>query len=188
MTHAMRIRMTALSAVAGLVAVAAWLSIGAATASGAPARSLDGWPGSRPAASAAEATQMAMMEHGGESRGQLLIVRSRAVREAFVDVGRGGESPGDFILFEETVRGRNGGRVIGRDSVRGELALRTFTIEGTIQIFRKGKIRIASTVFAERDNAYAVTGGTGAYKGVGGELSVFDLAGGDTLLVFDLVR
>ncbi len=43
-------------------------------------------------------------------------------------------------------------------------------------------------MFAERDNAYAVTGGTGAYKGVGGELSVFDLAGGDTLLVFDLVR
>jgi len=65
-----------------------------------------------------------------------------------------------------------------RSSVRGELALRTFTIEGTIQIFRKGKIAIASTVFSERDNAYAVTGGTGAYKGVGGELSAFDWAAG----------
>lgn len=188
MTIAMRSRITAFGAAVGLIAVAVWLGVGTATASGAPVRSLDGWPGSRPAASAAEATQMAMAGHGGESRGQLLIVRTRGVRDAFVDVGQRDESPGDFILFEETVRDRNGGRVIGRDSVRGELALRTFTIEGTIQIFRKGKIRIASTVFGQRDNAYAVTGGTGAYKGVGGELSVFDLAGGDTLLVFDLVR
>jgi len=121
---------------------------------------------------------MATTERGGGSRGQLLIVRTRGVRDAFVNVGQRGESRGDFILFEETVRGRNGGRVIGRDSVRGELGLRTFTIECTIHIFRKGKIAIASTVFSERDNAYAVTGGTGAYKGVGGELSAFDLAAG----------
>ena len=138
-------------------------------------------------ASAAEARQMATTERGGGSRGQLLIVRTRGVRDAFVNVGQRGESPGDFILFEETVCGRNGGRVIGRDSVRGELGLRTFTIEGTIQIFRKGKIAIASTVFSERGQRVRRNRRYRCIQGGWRRTLRLRLGGGDTLLVFDLV-
>ena len=52
----------------------------------------------------------------------------------------------------------------------------------------KGTIRVAGTLFNDRDNVFPVTGGTDTYEGVGGQVTVFDLAGGSTALIFHLRR
>ncbi len=117
-----------------------------------------------------------------------LIVVAEEVRDAFVDVGREGFSPGDFFLFEEKLFDNTRTERIGRDSVRCEAGLRTFTCEATFRINGRGKIRVAGSLFRETDNVVPVTGGTRDFKGVGGSLNVYDLPEGNTVFVFDLVK
>jgi len=182
--------------VAALTVGAAWVGISAASAgnqqaSGGGAQvSADsdrvdyrGWP-SRPVKSAAQA--QALAERAGSGNDTLTVV-TREERSRYVNVGRGGPT-GDFFVFEETVFNARGSRVIGEDTVRCELGIRTFTCEATIKLDGRGKIRIAGASFSRRDNVFPVTGGTNNFKAVGGQLKVFDLSGNKTLLVFELVR
>ena len=166
--------------VAGVVAAGAVVvATGSASAGGGEA----GWPG-RSVASVADA-------EGATAAGRndsTLTVVTREVRGAGVDVGPEGESPGDFFVFEEKVFNRNRSERIGRDAVRCEAGLRTFTCEATIWIAGRGKIRVAGTLFRRNDNTVPVTGGTNDFKGVGGAVTVYDLRGGETVLVFSLVR
>jgi hypothetical protein len=186
--------------VAALAAAAASVGVGAMTATGdaAPAalqRLSNGWP-ERSAASVEEAERLAAADRAAAAgsaetaapAGQTLTLVTREVRGAEIDIPPAGFGPGDFFLFEEDAFDRSGAQRIGRDSGRCELGLRTFTCEATLQVFGKGKIRVASSLFSEGDNVLPVTGGSGAYQGVGGEVSVFDLANGRSVLVFHLVR
>ena len=184
--------------VAALTAGAAWVGISAASAdnqqaSGGGAQvSADsdrvdyrGWP-SRPVKSAAQA--QALAERAGSGNDTLTLV-TEIERFRFVNVGGERFSTGDFVVFEETVFNGRGRRVIGEDTVRCELGIRTFTCEATIKLDGRGKIRIAGALFSGRgDNVFPVTGGTNNFKAVGGQLKVFDLSGNKTLLVFELVR
>ncbi len=183
--------------VAALTAGAAWVGISAASAdnqqaSGGGAQvSADsdrveyrGWP-SGPVKSAAQAKALA--ERAGRSNNTVTVI-TREDRFRLVDVGREGFSTGDFFVFEETVFNARGRRVIGEDTVRCELGIRTFTCEATIKLDGRGKIRIAGSLFPRRDNVFPVTGGTNNFKAVGGQLEVFDLSRNKTLLVFELVR
>ncbi len=162
-----------------LTAGAVWFGAGGANAGSGD---LSGWPG-RAVASMAEAQRLA----AARADDSTLIVVTRQVRDAFVDLGREGPSPGDFVLFEEKVFNSNGTERIGRDAVRCEFGLRTFTCEGTIKINGRGKLRIAGTVFANNDNVFPVTGGTREFRGYGGTLKVYG-ARQETILVFDLVK
>jgi hypothetical protein len=187
-------RSAALLGAAVLAAGGVWLGPGGAAAGSAerpaPAATtkLRAWPSAPTVASVAAAESAAAGARAARRPGQTLAVVTREVRSAFVDLPPAGDSAGDFFLVEERVFDRTGTRPIGRDAVRCELGLRTFTCAATIEIDGKGKIRVAGTLFRDGDNVVPVTGGTGAYEGVGGELTVFDLAGGRTALVFHLVR
>lgn len=178
---------------AALTAGAAWIGIDAATAgseqgvTGSASAAADGdglassgWRG-MPVDSVAQARQLA-----GEGRALTLVTQE--VRARGVDVGAEGESTGDFFVFEETVFNARGGQVIGEDTVRCELGIRTFNCEATIKLDRRGKITVGGALFSRRDNVIPVTGGTGNFSGVGGELRVFSLRGGKSLLVLKLIR
>jgi len=172
---------------AALTAGAAWVGFGASSAGGEQAvPAADrvesrGWQG-RTVDSVAQAKQLA-------GAGRTLTLVSREERARGVDVGKTGDSVGDFFVFEESLytspRSR---RVIGEDTVRCELGIRTFNCEGTFRIDGRGKITVGSALFGPRDNAVPVTGGTREFSGAGGTLQVYDLRGGRTLLVFKLVR
>jgi hypothetical protein len=176
--------------VAALAAGVVVLGVGAAVASGDDASTVvdramtGGWPG-RDVASLAEAERLAGA--AGSGAGTLILV-ARTVREAEVDVPPENFSPGDFFLFEDRLFDSSGTRAVGRDSGRCELGIQTFSCEATAQVTGKGKIRVAGSLFSENDAVLPVTGGTGAYEGVGGQVSIFEQAGDSTLLVFHLVR
>jgi hypothetical protein len=81
-----------------------------------------------------------------------------------------------------------GPKVIGQDSGKCTLGPRFVFCDATVQLSGKGKIVIYGASFSRRDQSYAVTGGTGIYKGVGGQLNVANLRNGDSLLAFEVTR
>lgn len=191
----------ALVAAAALVATAASVGAGAMATTGggaAPAgqqRAAQRWPGPTvgsvgQAERLAAADQAAAARSGGAAQraGQTLIFVTRQVRAVDVDLPPAGFGPGDFFMFEENVFDRSGRRQVGRDAVTCQVGLRTITCEATFQISGKGKIEVAGAQFSERDNVFPITGGTGAYQGVGGDLSFFGLGGNRAALVLHLVR
>jgi hypothetical protein len=111
-----------------------------------------------------------------------------------VDVGKPGPSLGDMNVITEDVY-RNGKRVGTSDiqctMVRVELpkfavqCFNTTSLPGG-QITAQGIVtsdQIEKVPFVQ-----AVTGGTGAYKGVGGELTVDEAGDGPAELTFELTR
>lgn len=174
----MKRRLVAAGAVVALVVGGgAWVGLGSAASAGDSG--LRAWPGSK--ASAEGDVSAAAAKGGGD--GRTLVVYSRELRGAEVDVGRNGFGPGDYFVFEEALFNRAGKR-IGGDSVRCMLMVRTFRCDGTGRIWGVGKIEISGSVFWERDNRYSITGGTGRYAGAGGTLRVFDEPGGRSRLEF----
>ena len=189
----------ALFGVAALVAATGWIGAAAGASaqedSGAPATasSVRDWA-RQSASSVADAERLAAQSRAGLSAsataGQTLTLISKPYqprREALVDVGPAGDSAGDFFIFEERVFDRSGTTLVGRDAVRCELGVRTFSCEAAVRVNGKGTLKVDGTLFNDRDNVYAVTGGTDAYQGVGGQVTVFDLSGGRAALVFHLI-
>jgi len=106
-------------------------------------------------------------------------------RSVAIDVGDPGESAGDYFVAEGTLKSADGTKTIGRDSVHCTLSVRAFVCDATASIFGKGKITVYGAFFRENDSRIAVTGGTGAYKEAGGQLTIAP-SGNNTLLVFEL--
>jgi len=159
-----------------------WTGMSSASA-GDSSLTVRGWPAK---GSAAAAERFAADKGGRGDR--TLVVYSRELRGQGVDVGRRGESPGDYFVFEGTAETR-GGKRIGGVSVRCMLIVRTFRCDGTIRLHHHGKLEIAGSFFGPRDNRVSVTGGTGRFIGVGGVMRLFDEGGGDRVqLVFRLVH
>jgi len=136
------------------------------------------------------ATIAAVRADAAASGSQVLLLRAHQVRQAFVDISGDGPSTGDYFMFDEQLRYMHGDKVIGRDSVRCTLGLTRAeaTCDATGQLFGKGKIAIYGGLFGRTDNRLAVTGGTGLYKGVGGQLDTVNLHHGDELLAFEITR
>ena len=183
-------RIVGMSAALAVVAAAAWVGVAVATAGGDSASprleqtmSKGGWPA--PTVSSVAAGER--LAAASAVQGRTLTLLTRPVREADVDVPPRGFSPGDFFIFEEAVFNRNANRV-GEDSGRCEVGIRTFTCEATVKVNGKGKIRIAGSLFDNRDSTFPITGGTGRYNTAAGSLTVFDLRGGRGVLVFNLTR
>ena len=184
----------AVAGVTALIATVAAVGVGAGAASGTEADSRaplsGGWPG-QAVASVAEAERLAAEVRtaaGAAVAGDLLVFHTRNARGRYVDLPPTGDSPGDFFMFEEDVFDRDGANQVGKDSVRCELGIRTFTCAATLVVDDKGKLTASGTLFNRRDGTLPVTGGTDAYEGAGGQLTVFDLPRGETVLIFHLVR
>ena len=166
---------------AALVTVAtggAWVALGSASAS-----SDLRWPST--SMSEAETLASARAEADGDS--EILVLRERVQRERFVDVGRSGESPGDYLLFENRLLNRSGEQV-GRDSVLCLLGIRTFSCEATAIIPDRGKLRVGGVFFGNNDNKIPILGGTREFKEAGGQMSLTEAPNGDELLVFEIVQ
>jgi hypothetical protein len=116
------------------------------------------------------------------------VVQTKEVRADNVDVGRKGDSPGDFFVFEERAYKPGTQTVIGRDAARCEMDIRTFQCGATLQVFGEGKIVVDGALFADKDNLFAITGGTGSYAGVGGTMRALDGPGNSSTLVFNFTR
>ena len=171
-----------------LAAGAAWFGIGAATAgsqqvaAGSDRVEFRGWPG-RPVDSMAQAQRLA----GGRDNNTLTLVTEEK-RGRIVNLGEKRFSTGDFFVFEETVYNGRGDTVIGEDTVRCEAGIRTFSCEATIKLDGRGKITVGGAFFSGRDIVLPVTGGTKNFSEAGGQLKVFGLGDGRTLLVIEIER
>jgi hypothetical protein len=111
-----------------------------------------------------------------------LVVYTRTLRVAFVDVGAAGESPGDSFMFEDRVRNRARTMVIGRDSVACTFRIRSVACDGTIFLAGRGTITIGGATYGP--NVFAITGGTGEFARAAGELHVTDVSDTTSRLVF----
>ena len=176
----------ALGAAAILITGAAAVLAGSpSTASGGSGHAeRHGWPASstRSAAAIAHAAHATAARTGA----RVITVLEVEQRSAFVDVGASGESAGDYFLFESRFLTPDGGATVGRDSVKCTLGVRTVMCEATGVIFHKGKIEVVGTLFSDTDAVLPIVGGTGAFKGAGGTVTIKDLASGDTLLTFEI--
>jgi hypothetical protein len=126
-------------------------------------------------------------------RSEVLILLTGRGRETYVDVGRSGESPGDFVLFASQLRSRDdGARLVGHAAARIDLGIDAFPLSGTFLIKGRGKILAAGTAFPGKErpvNRLAITGGTGQFKNARGELEFFGpLEDGSILYVFQIIK
>jgi len=89
-------------------------------------------------------------------------IRLVAHQDAFkvIDVGRRGFSPGDYFVFEETLRNRDPGQVVGHDSVQCTVNFTTFMCAGTLSLNGKGNVEISGAISEHGKQLIAVTGGT----------------------------
>lgn len=102
---------------------------------------------------------------------QLRLVEAYGSKFTFVDVGRRGDSPGDYGVFRDPVFSSTGER-IGTIDVQC-IAAYSDHCQGSIRLPGRGQITFAGISPLGRDpDRYAVTGGTGIYAGVGGMLLI----------------
>ncbi len=164
-----------------------WAGLGSADAS-TTHPSIHGWPAS--ARSESAATTITSTKAAAAAGSQTLLLVAHQVRHANVDINNDGFGPGDFFLFEENLRYANGGtQVVGRDSVRCTAGITTFICDGTILLYGKGKITVYAARFGPHDDDIDITGGTGNFENIGGQLDTGNAAGrGNTLLAFEITR
>lgn len=103
-----------------------------------------------------------------------------------IDVGPRGVSPGDYAVFEETLR-NEAGKVVGRDSARCMLMVTTYRCDATFRINGKGNIEVAASFFQGGGATLAVTGGTGTYQNARGQARIVNDSGSGTHFVFTLL-
>lgn len=157
----------------------AWTAL-ASGSSGVGAAPDTSWPVAAAPGAARESAQAARA--GGS---EVIRVREIQSRGRFIDLGRQGETPGDYFIFESKLM--LDGDQVGRDSVRCLMGLRTFTCDGSFLLTGRGKIVISGSLFTgQGDFRLPVTGGTAAFKDARGELTVEENEK-STFLVFDLL-
>jgi hypothetical protein len=163
-------KVVAITVTAGALVALAVLGAGAFAASSSGKHAGKGW--ARMAGGSAAASAAAGASDNGT---QHLVLFARSVREDFVDVGASGESTGDSVFFEDVVWNASRTARVGKDTVECRLGIRTFNCVGTLLLFGKGKIQVDGAFFADRDSVIPVTGGTGKFAGVSGQLVVTDV-------------
>ena len=173
---------TKIAAIACAVLMPAGLAVAMNGSADASSAKHHGWPSSTKMSSA----QIAKQAHAKDGT-HVFTVIEHEVRTADVDTGDPGESSGDFFLFESRLLHPRTGDLVGVDSGKCMIAIRTFVCDATARINGKGKIVVAGAFFSENDGVLPITGGTGAYREAAGQLFVRDLPNGDTRLTFVLV-
>lgn len=112
-----------------------------------------------------------------------LVVIEHATSDTLIDLGEEGASIGDMIAFANDVYDETNTDQIGTDqgscvlTVPGEAYECAWTLT-----LEEGQIMVQGPFFENSDSTLAITGGTGAFLGVSGQLTVRPLS--DTELEF----
>jgi hypothetical protein len=176
--------------VAGGITIAAALVVVAAAASVSadPSRAENRWDhvvgiaatgltGSNPTADASKGATDAATDAGmepviaGPVWKTLRLTEQYGSRFTFVDVGKKGDSPGDYGVFKDPVVNSSGVRIGTIDAQC--ISAYSDQCSGSIRIPGRGQITFAgiSPLNVDPDH-YAITGGTGIYAGVGGAIVI----------------
>ncbi|MGH2752233.1 MAG: hypothetical protein ACRDK3_15390 [Actinomycetota bacterium] len=132
---------------------------------------------------------------GSSGKSQTLRLLDVSDKFEFVDVGTpgspGNPGPGDSFIFNNLVRNRADTKTLGTwiSICTMTAAAGVARCSGTVGL-DSGDIEVATTVdFADADVIVAaVTGGTRAYKGVGGHLILGEQTSAGRLMTIKLVR
>jgi len=168
------------AALAMVVGGGAWAALESASA--APELSPENYGWGTTSGSAEE-----VLADANRSGFETLVVReTEPSRARFIDVGPQGESPGDYILFENQLMNRNRTQVVGRNSGVCLLGIRTFNCQATLLLPGRGKIEVAGAFFPNASGRIPIVGGTEDFRATGGQLSFAEDNG--ELLVLELVE
>jgi hypothetical protein len=156
-----------------LIPAALVTAIAVSGVTAAPSRASNRWNhvqnASGGSVSAAEAGSEAA--YRGPVWKQIRLTEVFGPRFTFVDVGRKGDSPGDYGVFRDPVFNTKGEKV-GTIDVQC-IAAYADQCQGSIRIVGRGQITFAGITPLGRDpDHYAITGGTGSFTGVGGILKI----------------
>jgi hypothetical protein len=106
--------------------------------------------------------------------------------DRLIDIGAPGDTSGDLLTFHNPVLASTNGRIVGHD--QGEcvrIAPRLHTWECTQTTFLAGgQITTEGPFNDEQDTVQAVTGGTGNFANVRGEMNIKAVAGSEANYVF----
>lgn len=90
----------------------------------------------------------------------------------FIDVGEPGDSPGDYGVFQDPLANPRTGTIVGAVDVQC-IAAYADQCRGSIQLRGRGQITFDGiTPLGVDPDRFALTGGTGEFKGAGGVLIV----------------
>lgn len=126
---------------------------------------------------------MASGKHGGKHRDQTLRIIATETQFEFLDLGRPGPSLGDEFVISERLS--KDGRQIGESGIVCVLThtvppydVQTFHCVATLSL-RKGQITLQGLIEVQGEDdpgpfVVAITGGTGKFRGAGGEAVIRD--------------
>lgn len=129
------------------------------------------------------AAPMAQADANGDKSKELRIVAVE-IQSEFLDLGTAGPSLGDELVFSETLYKKK--REVGTSGVvctvvqaMAPYDVLTFHCVGTLSL-RSGQITLQGLIEVQGEDdpgpfLVAITGGTGKYRGAGGEAKVFDV-------------
>jgi len=124
------------------------------------------------------------------TRPTTVTVIEHPTTDTVVDIGAPGDSTGDVLTFHNRVYDRTDTHVVGRD--QGE-CIRISPAAGTwectwVTILRGGQITVEGQYRDTADTILAVTGGTGMYANVRGDMALKAINGGtEYAFVFRLI-
>jgi hypothetical protein len=117
-------------------------------------------------------------------------VIEHATTDRFVDIGKEGPSPGDQLTFRNKLYDETDTSIVGHDQggcVLISPALGRWQCSFT-SFLRGGQVNVEGPFFDTSDTVLAVTGGTGTFQNVRGEMDLRAKAGGTKFLfVFHLI-
>lgn len=114
------------------------------------------------------------------ARDRTLTVIEHATSDATIDLGPQGDSPGDLLVFHNDVFDARDRRKVGTDQgrcIRIDPAAGSYECAWTV-ILHGGQLMVEGPYYENRDSTLAVTGGTGRYRGAGGEMRLHSMDNG----------
>jgi hypothetical protein len=148
------------------------------------------------AAAVAAITLTSLSPASAHPKNDVLKLTTKTVDFAQVDAGQPGASLGDSTILTEDVY-RDGKKVgtsdISCTVVRLDKAADSFAMEClNTTVLSGGQISTQGYVTSDQEEQIpfkqAITGGTGAYEGVSGQLTIDDRGDGPAHLTFELLR
>ena len=125
------------------------------------------------------------------SAAEQLIVVERATTDTVTDIGAKGDSVGDLLSFSNEVYDKDNKTLVGHDNgwcVRTAVG-KAWECFWTL-VLDKGQITVEGPFYDAGDSMLAVTGGTGDYATIRGDMKLHarDAKGSEYDFVYNLVR
>ena len=119
--------------------------------------------------------------------GQTLVVVERETNGKFIDVDGQGFTNGDYVMFRDDLFNRNETKKIGFDTVQCIFAFRNALCTGSFWFEGKGQITGSGLAPDARKFVIPITGGSGRYANVRGDVLIEELRGNRSRLTFRLI-